>query len=163
METSFEQPAASAQCPTCGNPLDSRATICAACGASLVPSTPMPMPVSPTPEIFDAPPEVAPASPQLTTMDASADAPPVTVTSTAPTAPITADQKRCGWCGAGNPLGADRCVRCNAMFPRPEQDEAMRRAAEVRIQAAEDEIALRQRMRKRFAPRWPFVARKGHV
>lgn len=34
------------------------------------------------------------------------------------------------------------------MFPRPEQDEAMRRAGEARIQAAEDEIALRQRARK---------------
>ncbi|HLZ23363.1 MAG TPA: hypothetical protein VKQ30_14700 [Ktedonobacterales bacterium] len=39
-------------------------------------------------------------------------------------------------------------MRCNAMFPRPEQDEAMRRAGAARIQAAEEEIALRQRARK---------------
>jgi len=147
METSFEQPAASTQCPTCGSSLDSRAMVCAACGTPL--ATPMPavpaVPAPPTPEIFDAPSEAAPTSPHLITVDASADAPPVTP---APTAPIPADQKRCGWCGAANPLDADRCVSCNAMFPRPEQDEAMRRAGEARIQAAEEEIALRQRARK---------------
>lgn len=58
------------------------------------------------------------------------------------------DTKRCGWCGTENPPNAERCVQCAAMFPRPEQDEAMRRAGEARIQAAEDEIALRQRARK---------------
>ena len=142
METSFEQPAASARCPVCGNPLDSHATTCAACGTPLATALPIP----PAPDIFNAPPEAAPASLQPATVDASADTPPVTTP--AATTPTTADQKRCGWCCAENPLDADRCLRCNAMFPRPEQDEAMRRAGEARIQAAEEEIALRQRARK---------------
>lgn len=58
------------------------------------------------------------------------------------------DGKRCGWCETKNRLDAERCVRCNAMFPRPEQDEAIRRAGEARIQAGEDEIELRKRVRK---------------
>jgi ribosomal protein L40E len=153
MESSFDQPAGSALCPTCGNPVDSRATICAACGTPLAVPTPPPEPESPqmprageAPEVegVQAQPMFVPALLGSATAGSAADA-----ITPAPTMPVSPDRKRCDWCGAENPLAAERCVRCNAMFPRPEQDEAMRRAGAARIQAVEDEIALRQRARKR--------------
>lgn len=155
METQAEQPAGSARCPACGSPIDSGAAICAACGAALTPAAFSP-PAEAAPEAVPSPAAIPAATVRVATEQVQ------TMPLAAP-APVGMDQKRCDWCGALNPRSVERCESCRAMFPRPEQDAAMRRAAEVRIQVAEDEIALRQRMRKRFALRWPFVARKENV
>ncbi len=43
--------------------------------------------------------------------------------------------------------GAKRCAACSAVFPRADQDAAVQRAAEARIQSALDEIEIRERIR----------------
>ncbi len=54
---------------------------------------------------------------------------------------------RCEWCEAINSLGAKRCAACGAVYPRADQDAAIQRAAEARIQSALDEIEIRERIR----------------
>jgi hypothetical protein len=60
----------------------------------------------------------------------------------------------CLWCGAVSPSEAARCVACDAVFPTPEGDAALERAAQARIQAMESEL------RQRRAGWWPFRARQ---
>lgn len=62
--------------------------------------------------------------------------------------PMPEDAVCCQWCGAVNPPELERCRRCNAMFPKPEMDLAMLKAAEDRLRVLEDEINLRERQRK---------------
>jgi hypothetical protein len=57
------------------------------------------------------------------------------------------DERRCQWCGTRSPAESDRCTQCGAMFPRPEQDEALLRASEERIRAATESIDLMRRRR----------------
>ena len=57
--------------------------------------------------------------------------------------------RRCDWCAAANPLDVIRCTVCGAVFPTPEQTEAMERAGEARIRTLEEETELRQRTRRR--------------
>ncbi len=64
------------------------------------------------------------------------------------------DARHCDWCGATNEPDAERCVACQAMFPRPEQDEALRRASEERMRAVMAELELQERKRKRRGVRW---------
>lgn len=68
-----------------------------------------------------------------------------------PVAPV-ADGRACLWCGAINPKGAARCATCDAVFPTPEGDAALERAAQERI--SEMEKQLRQR-----GGWWPFRSR----
>lgn len=62
--------------------------------------------------------------------------------------PLPVGAVRCQWCGAANPPDVERCVRCNAAFPKPEMDLAMLKAAEDRLRVLEDEITLRENQRK---------------
>jgi hypothetical protein len=63
--------------------------------------------------------------------------------------------RRCEWCGTLNPDDAERCTKCGAAFPRPEQDEALLRASQERIRAATESIELMRRQRgKRGLNRW---------
>lgn len=62
--------------------------------------------------------------------------------------PIPEGAVRCQWCGAVNPPDLERCQKCNAVFPKPEMDLAMLKAAEDRLRVLEDEIALREQQRK---------------
>lgn len=62
--------------------------------------------------------------------------------------PLPEGAVRCQWCGAVNPPQVERCQRCNAMFPKPEMDLAMLKAAEDRLRVLEDEITLREQQRK---------------
>ncbi len=62
--------------------------------------------------------------------------------------------RRCDWCGATNEPDAEHCTACQAMFPQPEQDEALRRASEERLRAVMAELELQERKRKRRGVRW---------
>jgi ribosomal protein L40E len=55
--------------------------------------------------------------------------------------------RQCQWCGAANAADAEQCQQCGAMFPRPEQDEALLRAAEERLRAANDTLDMMRRRR----------------
>lgn len=155
METQAEQPAGGAFCPTCGSPTETGAATCAVCGAVLMAAASPP----PTDIALGRVPSPAPTPTHVESgaVEPAHPMPPATP------ALAAADQKRCDWCGASNPHSAERCQSCHAMFPKPELDEAMRRAAEVRIQSAEDDIAFRQRVRKRRGLRWLFATRKGDI
>jgi ribosomal protein L37E len=59
------------------------------------------------------------------------------------------EHRLCSWCGERSPATAEQCVTCGAVFPRPEQDAALLRAAEARLQAANDTLAMMQRQRAR--------------
>jgi hypothetical protein len=65
----------------------------------------------------------------------------------APAAGMVAIERVCEWCGAANLAGAERCVRCNAHFPRPEQDALLTRASQERLRLALSEIEMHERMR----------------
>lgn len=62
--------------------------------------------------------------------------------------PLPEGAVRCQWCGAINSSELERCQKCNAVFPKPEMDLAMLKAAEDRLRVLEDEITLRERQRK---------------
>lgn len=62
--------------------------------------------------------------------------------------PLSEGAVRCQWCGTANPPDLERCRRCNAVFPKPEMDLAMLKAAEDRLRVLEDEISLREQQRK---------------
>ena len=64
--------------------------------------------------------------------------------------PLGEDAVRCQWCGAANPPDLERCRACNAVFPNPEMDLAMLKAAEERLRVLEDEISLRTHQRKNW-------------
>jgi hypothetical protein len=60
-------------------------------------------------------------------------------------------QKRCSWCSAINPQDVAVCEACGARFPVPEQDEALRRFSEQRVQAEESSVEqMRQRRMRRL-------------
>jgi rRNA maturation endonuclease Nob1 len=65
---------------------------------------------------------------------------------------------RCDWCEAINPLGAQRCSACGAVYPRADQDAAVQRAADARIRIALDEIVIRERLRPKLA--WATIWRR---
>jgi hypothetical protein len=52
-----------------------------------------------------------------------------------------------------NPPDAVRCVACAAVFPTPEGNEALERAAQARIQSMESEL------NERRGGWWPFRSR----
>jgi hypothetical protein len=54
---------------------------------------------------------------------------------------------RCQWCGAVNPAGRERCIQCDAAFPKPEQDAAILRASQERIRAAQEYTEMVHRKR----------------
>ncbi len=112
------------QCPTCGSPALAGTAYCHTCG-TLLSAT------APAPGTDDA----ALAS------RFSAPLPSVRADSSA--------ERRCEWCGAMTAIAADRCEHCGAVFPRPEQDEALTRAAEERMRDAQTTIELMQRQRER--------------
>lgn len=44
--------------------------------------------------------------------------------------------KRYGWCGTANSLDTECCIACQAAFPHPELDEALRWSSDERVWAA---------------------------
>jgi hypothetical protein len=61
--------------------------------------------------------------------------------------------RTCPWCDAVNPPDAVRCVACAAVFPTPEGNEALERAAQARIRSMESEL------NERRGGWWPFRSR----
>lgn len=137
-------------CPACGAAMPQQARFCGACGAdtqSSMQSSPEQRPAaSETPVLAES--QAAPAM----TPAASAAAPTAHGGPEPTRAASTADGRACPWCGAINPRDAARCVVCDAVFPTPEGDAALERAAQERISAMEG--ALRQRRGW-----WPFRSR----
>lgn len=109
-------------CPRCGMPATRRAesgyVVCDTCGVVQAESSTMP-PVADMDEPQEAVDE-----------------------------PMMEGAVRCQWCGAVNPAELEQCCRCNAVFPKPEMDLAMLKAAEDRLRVLEDEISLREQQRK---------------
>lgn len=108
-------------CPACQAPNGAGARFCSVCGAELLGG-----------------------GPPTTTGAAMGErgAPPTAGSN-------TGQMRQCQWCGATSPIGADQCEQCGAMFPRPEQDEALLRAAEERLRAANDTLDMMRRRRGR--------------
>ncbi|HEX8981529.1 MAG TPA: zinc ribbon domain-containing protein [Ktedonobacterales bacterium] len=134
-------------CPACGAAMPQQARFCGACGADAQ--------ASPERQPSASEPAEVPAAPLASSPDAASEAPnavgaaePMVAT---PVAPV-ADGRACLWCGAINPKGAARCATCDAVFPTPEGDAALERAAQERI--SEMEKQLRQR-----GGWWPFRSR----
>lgn len=93
--------------------------------------------------------------------DCGAEVIPSEVAVNAPLAPApfgsvepTEDGKLCNWCRAMSPKDALRCVNCDAMFPTPEGDEAVERAARERIEDLNEDIR-----KIRASNWWPFRSR----
>ena len=129
------------RCPTCGADMPQDARVCGACGTESLPTV-----ASETPAAAEQAPASAPSAP-------SVPPPPVAaIPATAPAA-ATGDTRICAWCGASNPLDAASCVACGAVFPTPEGDEALERAARARIQSMEADIKPVK------AGWWPFRSR----
>jgi hypothetical protein len=128
------------RCPACGATMPQQARFCGACGMesqsaeSRAESLNTAAPVA-------AAPSVAPHTPTD---------PPVVASGAAY---VGADGRDCPWCGASNPPNAGQCVTCGAVFPTPEGDAALERAAQARIQAMEGEL------QPRCSGWWPFRGR----
>lgn len=123
------------RCPACGASMPLDARFCGACGSESLPVSAAPA----SPVEVTAPPPVSAAEPL----------PPAA----APTPSAIAGGRICPWCDAPNPLDGARCVACGAVFPTPEGDEALERAARARIQSMEADI------RPIKAGWWPFRSR----
>ena len=125
-----------ATCPACGAAAQPGATICPSCGTAIVG-----MPA----HLNSVKPDRAP----------TADSAPASVGAVgaeAGSSPPTAMQQ-CQWCGAENPIGATQCATCHATFARPDQDAALRRELDARLQeerAANDMYANRHRFWRRL-------------
>ncbi|GAC1448665.1 MAG: hypothetical protein PVSMB4_06080 [Ktedonobacterales bacterium] len=141
MEEQREAPPVS--CPGCQALNGPGARWCSTCGAPLAPS------VSAVPVARGEPERApAPAAPEITTSSGAAlagtgDGP------AQPAAGTVGQERQCQWCGATSSVAAAQCQRCGAMFPRPEQDEALLRAAEERLRAANDTLDMMRRRRGR--------------
>lgn len=130
------------RCPSCGAAMPAEARFCGACGAETAPA-----PASDA----DAPAASEPVTAAPVTAAPVASAP-------APKAPASVvaqsgDGRLCLWCGARSPLEAATCVACGAVFPTPEGDAALERAAQERIRAMESDLKPPR------AGWWPFRAR----
>jgi ribosomal protein L40E len=135
MDTYGAQRETAAPCPACGAPVRPGAAFCASCGAKIA-SIPAPLDSA-------APPQVPTAEPEQAGVGAA---------TTAGSSPPTAAQL-CQWCGAENPIGATQCATCKATFARPDQDAALRRELDARLQeeqVANDMYANRHRFWRRF-------------
>lgn len=135
MDTNGEQREAAATCPACGAPVRLGAIFCASCGAEIA-SIPAPLNSA-------APPQAPTAELEQAGVGAA---------TTAGSSPPTAAQQ-CQWCGAENPIGATQCATCNATFARPDQDAALRRELDARLQeeqVANDMYANRHRFWRRM-------------
>lgn len=131
------------RCVLCGAVLDRDVTICGGCGTPVTSEparAPMDTANAPLAEAPTGDVDVPPAPSEQTQ-----PATPKEATTTAMTVD-DANVRLCEWCGARNPLDAERCVSCDAHFPRPEQDELLQRAFQERMALAEQE---EQRRRKR--------------
>jgi double zinc ribbon protein len=67
----------------------------------------------------------------------------------APLAAPAGGMRQCAWCGAASPAQLDRCTVCGAMFPRPEMDAAVERAAEQWMRSALGDLDARREKRLR--------------
>ncbi len=140
-------------CPACGAAMPQQARFCGACGADSQ-SSPERQPSAP--ESSSEPPalhvaQAAPAAPfdaAVETSTASGGAEPMAAASAA----SVADGRVCPWCGAINTKGVNRCATCDAVFPTPEGDAALERAAQERISEMEKEL-------RRRGSWWPFRSR----
>jgi ribosomal protein L40E len=144
------------RCPTCGADMPQDARFCGACGTESLPTeTSGALAASETasevPASAEQTPAAAPSAPSAPSMPLLPTA--ATSAATAPAAPITGDRRICTWCGASNPRDAASCVACGAVFPTPEGDEALERAARARIQSREADIKPVK------AGWWPFRSR----
>lgn len=135
-------------CPACGAAMPQQARFCGVCGADSQAS----------PERQPAVSEVPAAQTVAAAPDESSDVAAAVEPSPLPPPPMTssgasvADGRACPWCGAINSKNAASCAACDAVFPTPEGDAALERAAQERISAMEG--ALRQRRSW-----WPFGSR----
>jgi hypothetical protein len=64
-----------------------------------------------------------------------------------------ADGYTCPWCAAPNERSATTCAACGAVFPKPEADAALEKAARDRIEAMESDIQSRRGGWWRFGAR----------
>lgn len=162
----FATPPLERRCPACGATLLAEARFCGACGMETLPAQPAervervelaetraPATEAPSVSATLSPPYTTAAAPVAPTA-AAAETTPAPTNSAGRGATIAgiAGGRDCTWCGASNPPEASRCASCGAVFPTPEGDEALERAAQARIQAMESEIKQRRGW-------WPFRAR----
>lgn len=143
-----QQEAPSVPCQGCQALNGPGARWCSTCGAPLAAS------ISAAPGARGEPePAIAPAAPELpapASTTSSGAAPARTGDGPAqPTAGTVGQHRQCQWCGAMSSVDAAQCQQCGAMFPRPEQDEALLRAAEERLRAANDTLDMMRRRRGR--------------
>src|SRR5579863_3421407 len=128
--------ATQARCAQCGGANAPDASLCAHCGVPLAAE----MLAAPSLSVPDADaPDASALIASATTLSTRPDAGPA----------VPEGQRRCEWCGELSPADEERCVHCEAVFPRPEQDAAFLRAAEERLRAANDTLAMMQRQRAR--------------
>lgn len=145
--------ASTALCASCGAPLRIGAAICDSCGLPIPAGSAGPsVPAQPST------PNAAPATPPADYQDATTTAVTATIPGASqqeiaqppqPAGPV----RRCNWCGAVNPIGSERCVSCNATFPKAEQDDLLTRASRERLRLAMEDFeeADRKRSRSFFA------------
>ncbi len=158
MEHSEDQLAAHEPCPTCGASIQPGARFCADCGSPLdaaalgdpaaatVPLLPQEAPDEQPVDVVDDEASPAPSvGPDETTIPGeTASHSEVESATAAP--PQT--HRICEWCGAENPLTAETCVACSAVFPQPEQEAVFLREAEERLRAEEEAHEREQRERR---------------
>jgi hypothetical protein len=91
-----------------------------------------------------------PAERQNAALSASAEsATPAEAPQTAQPPQAEGPMIRCNWCGAMNAEGAERCVSCNATFPKREQDDLLTRASRERLRLAMQDFEEVDRKRSR--------------
>lgn len=134
------------RCPTCGASMSQDARFCGACGSDSLPASAAPA-AAPTETLVPPPP-----SPPAVLAETPVPPPPAFA---APAPSAIAGGRICPWCDAPNPPDGARCVACGAVFPTPEGNEALERAARARIQSMEADIKPIRAGWWPFGPRGP--------
>ncbi|MGZ3600216.1 MAG: hypothetical protein ACXWQ5_10965 [Ktedonobacterales bacterium] len=145
----YPEPAtvSAARCVTCGALLPGDTMLCGTCGMPVstgagAPAL-LPIPMSSEPALL-------PSESQDTTFAATAEsASSAEEPQTAQPPRFDGPVQRCNWCGALNAEGAERCVSCNATFPKPEQDDLLTRASRERVRLAMQDFEEVDRKRSR--------------
>lgn len=122
----------STRCLACAATLSPNAPFCGTCGVAVA-------------TVSAAASAVAPPQP----LHAAPDSASVTQTNAPSAQALQPGAQTCRWCGASNASTATRCVQCDAVFPLPDQDEALRRASESRVNVVLTELEQRERKRSR--------------
>ena len=140
-----------ARCATCGASLGRGDALCGSCGMPAPPRA-EPLPPPPIYSVLVAAP--APTDGEMDqALDTARDAPEAGQASANPAEPrpdfVPDTMQRCAWCGAINSIDAERCVSCNAAFPKPEQDNLLLRASHERVRLALQDFEEIDRKRAR--------------